>query len=180
MVAVINLGFVVDTASVLAACPNPSQDATAPTPVPGSLCFLIAPPSQARAGLASANLRLAARHLPLLRWQGVSLSGNTGQGVIIYGLARVAGSKGHTGQLETAVARVVTQQVPLPCLVDGTNTDPPTFTGAPFSVYILETPVSHVGMQPIEVRFYLTTTDTYDGQPALLGYFQWHATLTVH
>ncbi|MEA1673496.1 hypothetical protein [Nitrospirillum sp. BR 11163] len=44
---------------------------------------------------------------------------------------------------------------------------------------MLETPVEHAGVTPIKICFYLTTTDTDDGQPALLGYFQWNATLTV-
>ncbi|WP_416235173.1 AidA/PixA family protein [Nitrospirillum sp. BR 11163] len=126
MISTISLGFIVDTASVLAASPLPSQDATSPTLVMSDHCFLIAPPTQARAGLASADLRLALRRQSVLRWQGLSLSGNTGQSVIIYALEQAGTGKGKgSGRLGPIVARIITQEMPQPLLRDCVNTAPP-------------------------------------------------------
>ena len=197
MADVINVVLVVDTQGLVTAHPDPSQNSRKPTPVDDAFCFLIGPPLRVIEGQATAKLLLeaqakdapgqqgqddqsdagarAAGKAPgaTVLWRSRSLSGNAGQSVIIYSV---------TGQAPSPKAPAFgafekEYEAPLPDLVNGQNTDPPTFVPATTGDYYLKGAMRKRGEQ-FTVSFYITAEDD-DGALDTVGYFSWKAELAI-
>jgi hypothetical protein len=195
MADVINVVLVVDTQGLVTAHSDPSQNPRKPTAVDDAFCFLIGPPLRVIKGQASAKLlfeadardasdqqgqddgsdadgaRAAGKPAgATVLWRSRSLSGNAGQSIVIYSIAGQAPSP----KAPAFGAYEKEYDAPLPDLVNGRNTDPPTFTPTKTGDYYLKGPLRKRGEQ-FTVSFYITAED--DGVLAAVGYFSWQAGL---
>ena len=191
---IVCVDIVVDTQDLLAAYPQPSEDAEAPTRVETDSCYLIAPPAYSQKGLATAHLHLAVKALPaaadvdddadedspvtppqfaVIQWRTFSLSGNASQAATLYDIEPLH----HVRAPSLAVAAEVAK--PRPILANARNTDPPTFEVVLGSDYYIQTPILGEGSGRFRMSFYVTETEPEEGGLRVLGYFSWTSTLSV-
>jgi nematocidal protein AidA len=172
----IDIEIVIDTVSLLNNIKNPSQDYANPTGIDHTTySYMIAQTVYVNSGQATGDLSIKALVNDTIRWRSLSLSGNSGQSAVIYDMPQFA------GQVVTSPIFAIESQpyVPLPTLVNGYNTKPPTFTTVTGSDYFLQATVTTHGTEQYKVLFYVTVQDPSTGKPVIAGYFSWDPTITV-
>ncbi|MEA1673497.1 inclusion body family protein [Nitrospirillum sp. BR 11163] len=171
----IDIEIVIDTVTLLSTYPNPSKNANAPTGIAHNFSYMIAQSAFVRSGQATGDLNINALVNDTIRWRSLSLSGNSDQSVVLYDIRQFSGTQ-VTG---TITAIESNPYEPKPTLVDGKNTNPPTFTTVTDLDYYLQTTVINHGTENYQVYFYVTQPNPSTGQPQLVGYFYWDPTITV-
>ncbi|HVJ51415.1 MAG TPA: AidA/PixA family protein [Aliidongia sp.] len=172
---IVSVGIVIDTQTILATHPHPSRDPDRPTFVAHDTCYMIGQSAYVSDGQATAHLQIEVPDLLPIRWRSLSLSGNAGQSAVLYHIHKHE----PRSMLSPIAAIEVPCELPLPILVDGFNTDPPSFSAVPSQLYFLEARIERAGTERLHVQFYVTVDDDSNGQPAIAGCFDWHARLTV-
>lgn len=176
MTKCIDIEIVIDTVSLLKAFPNPSKTSTNPTMIDHtSYSYMIAQTAYVNGGQASGNLSIKALVNDTIRWRCLSLSGNTDQSAVVYDIQWFKDDK----VTNTPEANLSQPYSPLPTIVDGRNTNPPTFTAAIENDYFMQATVNKHGKEQYKVYFYVTDSDPNTGKPVLKGYFGWDPEITV-
>ncbi len=178
------VNVIVDTEGLLAAYPSPSADSQAPTLVDDAFCYLIGPPARTQ-GQATAHLYIAVPSdadaaqerlkggLAGVQWRCFSLSGNTDQSAVLYGVTPIK------LKLVATRARALETCRPSPVLVGAQNTAPPTFDSGLEPDYFIETVWRPKGVTRFDIQFYVTRSDPETGQLDTVGYFRWASEIAI-
>lgn len=176
MADVIDVEIVIDTVTLLATFPNPSTDYKNPTGIDHTtFSYMIAARKYVKSGLATGDLSLQALVGDVIRWRSLSLAGNTDDTAVLYAIERFQGQQ-VTGPVTAKLAR---PYEPLPIIVDGKQTNPPSFEAKIEDDYYLGTDITDHGTENYLVKFYVTVPDRSTGKPVTKGYFYWDPTITV-
>lgn len=174
---IIDVEVVIDTQTLLQSSYKPSNDPNNPTGLPHvGFAYMIAQPTFVSSGQASGNLSLNALVGDVIQWRMLSLSGNSGQAAVLYGVPQFAGSivtGAVTGQIEQPYEPLATLQA------DGNNYNPPQYSTITANDYFLQADITGHGTEQYKVCFYITTPNAQTGQPTLAGYYYWDPTITV-
>lgn len=178
------VNVIVDTQSLLAAYPSPSTDSETPTAIEDACCYLIGPPART-GGQATAHLYIAVPSdvdtadrslqtgLAAVQWRCFSLSGNTDQSAVLYGIEPI------NRKLVATRARALETCRPIPVLVGAQNTTPPTFDDGLGPDYFIETIWKPKGATGFNIQFYVTQSDPETGQLKTAGYFSWVSEIAI-
>lgn len=171
----IDIEIVVDTVTLLKDY-NPSPDYRNPTGIShNGYAYMIAQAAYVNGGQATGNLSINALNNDTIRWRSLSLSGNTDYSAVVYDMQQFSGAKVTTDPQ----CIISSPYVPLPILVKGQQTTPPSFTAVIANDYFLQVNVNGHGTEQYKVFFYVTTQDPQTGKPVLAGYFYWDPEIVV-
>lgn len=173
----IDVEVCIDTVTLLTNYPNPSKDPNNPTGIDHtSYSYMIAQPVYVTSGQATGNLTLKALVGDVIQWRMISLSGNSDQAAVIYGVPQFGGST-VTGAV---IGNVAQPYEPIATLQpDGENYNPPRYESVSQFDYFLQANITGHGSEQYKVCFYVTTPDPNTGKPVVKGYFNWDPTITV-
>ena len=181
MANLINLEIAVDTGTLFEEYPNLSRNDRKPTTIDPSYCYMIGAPGTVVEGQATEAMTLALcdddkEAIAAIRWRSLSLSGNSDTAAVLYDIVRSTRTQSLLGEVQSYGAA---GDVPIPILVNGRQTDPPSFSDVETQDYYLEAAILRFGVASLRVRLYLTTPDPQNGMPMLAGYVQWPAVLNL-
>lgn len=173
----IDIEIVVDTVTLLNSYGNPSRDPNNPTGIAHTgYAYMIAQSAFVKSGQATGDLAINALVNDTIRWRGLSLSGNTDNSAVIYDIRWFQGEHVTTEPTQAIISQ---PYVPVPILVKGQQTNPPTFNAALANDYFLQVAVCGHGTENYKVYFYVTTQDPTTGKPVLKGYYYWDPAIIV-
>lgn len=173
----IDIEIVVDTVTLLASYPSPSTDPAHPTGIQhNGFAYMIAQAAYVQSGQATGDLAVNALVNDTIRWRSLSLSGNTDNSAVLYDIRWF---KGEHVTTEPTQAIISQPYVPLPILVKGQQTNPPTFSAVLANDYFNQVNVCGHGTENYMVFFYLTIQDPKTGKPVLKGYYYWDPAIIV-
>lgn len=179
----IDIEIVVDTVTLLSKYPSPSTNPASPTGIEhNGYAYMIAQAafvqkdSKGNSTQATGDLIVSAAVNDTIRWRSLSLSGNTDYSAVVYDIQWYTGDHVTT---EPTLNVISQPYVPLPILVKGQQTNPPTFNSVIANDYYLQVNVTGHGTEGYKVYFYVTTQDPVTGKPVLKGYYYWDPTIKV-
>jgi hypothetical protein len=169
MSQIINVIVVIDTASLIAAFPHPSQDQNNPTQIGHQYSYMVATAGSVISGQAGGDLNLKANVGDVIRWTGESESNNFESSVLVYGLPQYGGTQVFSNPVFkefTKASMQPAQNGPFPV----------SFPNQTF--WFIEADITNTGTEQYQVRFGVYNRPT-GGAQQLFGYFQWDPTITV-
>jgi len=177
----IDIEIVVDTVTLLGKYSNPSQDSKNPTGIAhNGYAYMIAQAAyvqndaSGKATQATGDLIISALVNDTIRWRMLSLSGNADYSAVVYDIQWFSGEHVTSEPTQDVISQ---PYVPLPILVKGQQTQPPTFSAVTANDYFLQVNVTGHGSEGYKVFFYVTTQDPVTGKPVLKGYYYWDPTI---
>lgn len=175
MSARISVICVVDTYSLMAAYPNPSQDWTTPTTISAENQYLIASsPRGVVSGQGTGALDFAAIPRDVVSFYGLSASTNSDDAVLIYGVKSVSGSVFNAFSYNAVtITGAATAN-----LKSTTNNGLPALF-EPLTVASLDAFVRRQGTEVFQLQFALYTMGSDGETQQIFGYYQWDPSITV-
>jgi len=167
MSEIIDIIIAVDTANLMTACPNPSQNPNTPTWIGHNFAYMIAANEYVRSGQATGDLSISADINDSVRWRMLSFSGNSSYSAGIMNVTYLSGNQ-VTSPVE---GRLSQPQTPVPGTTPGSVALPPTFVTTPQFDYFLTADIVTFGTENYSVVFAVMTYTK--GALKTLGYFAW-------
>ncbi len=165
---IVNIVVVIDTASLIAANPNPSQNSSKPTTVPSNCSYAFAPTECTRLDSAE-GLKIRANVGDVIRWWIKSESNNFESSVLGY---------------EIVQARIY-KTLGKPVFIEDVRDSMQPTQGGPFPVtfpnqtfWFMQTSIKRIGSSKCKIRFAVYGSPT-DGGDQLYGRFQFDQMLTI-
>ncbi len=170
----IDVLVVVDTDSIIAANPSPSKDPASPTAIDHSHQYMLChDPRGVISGQATGDLNFKAHPRDSISFVGESISANSQDAVIVYGIQPFRGPN----VLNPFTVEAFQRQGAVFPNTKTANGLPPVSTPASFISF--DTTVASVGTEFYKVLFGLYTLDDDGENQVLYGYFVWDPTITV-
>ncbi len=165
---------IIDTNTIKASFPNPSQEQANPTAIGANMGFMLAPGLEVNSGKRTEALSIYAQMGCTVRASATSGSDNFQDAVLLYDVARSSGTRvfsdfSYQGFTTSTVAPHSEEQ-PLPTQV---------MIGAAETFWFHHATVIGTGTEDYILKFALYTRDIKTGQPLLYGYFCREAEITV-
>jgi len=172
MADTLNFDIFIDTVSLIDRYPPGSYNS--PSNIPNHFVSINTKTIGTPQFQAANNLNLA--NNCMVRVRTISLYSRTNPTSVIYDLV----CSPNPGVVSPTLAYESQPYVPLPILIDKTNTQPPTFqSNAIGTDYFLEFNAIGRGDTSCTVKFYVTKPGA-NGKPAMYGYYSWNMTIMVN
>jgi hypothetical protein len=168
---IINVLITIDTNSIKAAYPKPSQDSSKPTGIAHKYGFMVATGTTVNSGQGTGDLSFQALVGDQVEVFGVSGSDNFDDAVLVYGMPKYGGTQVF-GTFENYMYSKSTVE---PSSNSGSVLPPQTVTT---NFWFYQAPIVASGTENYKVQFGLWSRNSA-GAPELFGYFSWDPTITV-
>ncbi|MFJ5384694.1 inclusion body family protein [Pectobacterium sp. CHL-2024] len=170
---VINIIVIIDTDLIIRKFKDKpvSQDSAKPTQIGHEYSYMVATSESVIKGSGTADLHIKASVGDVIRWTGISESGNFDSSVLVYGLPKFGG----VDVFKNTVFDMYKKKSMLPNPNSG-GPFPVTFTEQ--SYWFIQASISNTGTEAYQIRFGLYHRPDKKEQK-LFGYFQWDPKITV-